>query len=168
MQKVESSSLFSRFDEAPADAGVFSYKDPRNGRSRRPWVETITGRIARTGRDGVPTTMTTRYPQSIKRRFHSPTISTAAQIAKAIGTPLSDIVAHSDGWPSRRLRRPHTLGGRRSGDFWRRRSADRASPDGRDAEGHTDQHFAEPCRRRHSPGRRPGRHSRGRTAFANR
>lgn len=55
-------------------------------------IETVAGRIKRAGRDGKPTTMDPKYLRSIEQGYHSPTITTAAQIAAAMGRPLSDLV----------------------------------------------------------------------------
>jgi transcriptional regulator with XRE-family HTH domain len=56
-------------------------------------LETVAGRIARTGRNGGPTTMDPKYLQAIEQGYHSPTISTALQIARALDMPLGKLVA---------------------------------------------------------------------------
>lgn len=55
-------------------------------------LETVAGRIPRTGRDGGPTTMDAKYLQSMEQGYHSPTITTALQIARAMDAELADLV----------------------------------------------------------------------------
>jgi transcriptional regulator with XRE-family HTH domain len=56
-------------------------------------IETVAGRIKRTGRDGKPTTLDSKYLQAIEQGYHSPTITTAVQIAAAMDVPLAELVA---------------------------------------------------------------------------
>lgn len=56
-------------------------------------LETVAGRIERRGRDGNPTRMDAKYLLSLEGGWHSPTITTANQIAQALGVSLSDLVA---------------------------------------------------------------------------
>lgn len=55
-------------------------------------LETVAGRIKRRGRDGNPTRMDAKYLLSLEGGWHSPTITTATQIAEALDVPLSDLV----------------------------------------------------------------------------
>lgn len=56
-------------------------------------LETVAGRIERVSRDGHKTLMDPKYLSSLEGGWHSPTITTAKQIADALGVPLSHLVA---------------------------------------------------------------------------
>jgi transcriptional regulator with XRE-family HTH domain len=54
--------------------------------------EAVAGQIERIGRDGEPTRMDAKYLASIEGGWHSPTLTTAKQIADALGVSLADLV----------------------------------------------------------------------------
>jgi len=55
-------------------------------------LEAVAGAIERTGRNGQPTVMDPKYLSSIERGWHSPTVTTAKQIANALDMPLAHLV----------------------------------------------------------------------------
>jgi transcriptional regulator with XRE-family HTH domain len=80
-----------RRTKADATAEAFGAAVRREREARGETLETVAGRIPRTGRGGGPITMDPKYLLSIEGGWHSPTVSTAKQIADALEVSLSDL-----------------------------------------------------------------------------
>lgn len=77
-------------DDPVARAFGAAVKEARTQQGRT--LEAVAGTIERTGRDGTPTVMDPKYLSSIEGGWHSPTITTAKQIADALKLPLPELV----------------------------------------------------------------------------
>jgi transcriptional regulator with XRE-family HTH domain len=76
--------------DAPAQAFGDAIREVRH--RRKETLEEVAGRITTVGRDGETSRMDAKYLAAIERGNHSPTISTAAKIARALEVPLTDLV----------------------------------------------------------------------------
>jgi transcriptional regulator with XRE-family HTH domain len=73
-----------------AHAFGLALKQTREARDET--LETVAGRVVRVGRGGKPTVLDSKYLQALEAGRHSPTVTTAKQLADALGTTLADLV----------------------------------------------------------------------------
>jgi transcriptional regulator with XRE-family HTH domain len=77
-------------DDPTAQAFGRALRKTRKARGET--LETVAGRVVRVGHDGKPTVLDSKYLQALEAGRHSPTISTAKQLAEALGVSLVDLV----------------------------------------------------------------------------
>jgi ribosome-binding protein aMBF1 (putative translation factor) len=79
-----------KVDDPTAQAFGSALKQAREARDET--LEAVAGRVVRVGRGGKPTVLDSKYLQALESGRHSPTITTAKQLADALDVSLADLV----------------------------------------------------------------------------